>query len=270
MLALITSLLAAFLRTFRIRPVVRPSANIPDKRPSTTRNRRAERKTQARAPRPVRVKLSRITSPTLALRLLADTQGEVSGRPKEADQRDLETAWMQLGDPTAQYVQALIALGSSVPRFIGSQDEEDQMAALLAKARTAKQTFIQAIWKGAAIKISAEAETALARRIERLSGGQIPAPVLTDGPVAEHECHVIDSYNRPVICRAIAHGPKRPLEILDAPGGTLHRETIALSCWAVKDGWLPVGGFRPPAGRRADGDGLPNHDLKPKSSSPKA
>jgi hypothetical protein len=231
---------------------------------TTSQNRAGQR---SRAPRTPRVRLSRVTGPRLALRVIADSVGQVSGFPRQPhDARDLGVAWLQLGDLVAGFVQAQIALGETVPQFLASKDEDAQFERLAIMAKQSPMTFVRAIWREAAIRASLQATTVLAHRVQRLFRGTIPKAERTKGPAGEQEWYVVDSMDRPVICRLLEHDDGR-LEILDGGGDFLHNKTLALSCWRLAEGWLPAPGFR---NRRNDGgDGLPNPEPRPNPAQPK-
>ncbi len=221
------------------------------------------------APRPPRLRLSRVTGPRLALTVITDAAGQVSGTPRQPrDPGDLEVAWMQLGDPVADFVKAQIALGDTIPRFLETDDENAKLDQLAIRARRSPTTYIRAIWREAPIGASLQATTFLAHRVERLFRGAIPAPVRTPGPAGECEWHVVDSMDRPVICRLIEQEGGR-LEILDARGGFLHRDTLRLSCWRLSEGWITAGGFRPNGRPDDEGDGPPNPELRPHPVNPR-
>lgn len=216
-----------------------------------------------------RLRLSRVTGPRQALTVIADAAGQVSGTPRQPrDPADLEVAWMQLGDPVADFVKARIALGEAVPRFLERDDENAKLDELATTARRSPTTYVRAIWREAPIGASLQATTFLAHRLERLFRGSIPAPVRTPGPAGEREMHVLDSMGRPVICRLIEHAGGR-LEILDGRGGGfLHRDTLRLSCWRLAEGWITAGGFRRGGRPDGEGDGLPNPELRPHPINP--
>ena len=216
-----------------------------------------------RPPRP-----SRVTGPRLALRLIADMEGQVSGIRRQPDPHDLQVAWLQLGDPVAGFVQACIALGEGIPMFVMTMDEETQFARLAIQAKRSPKKFIDAMRREASIRMSREATSLLADLAERLFRGSIPAPQRTNGAAGESERHVVDSTGRPLICRLVEHSDGR-LEILDAPGGFLHRDTLALSGWRVEGGWLLPAGFRNRGRNDGDGEGLPHPAPRPNPAQPK-
>lgn len=222
------------------------------------------------APRSRRVRLSPVTGPLLALRVIADSVGHRSGLPRQPhDARDLEVAWLQLGDTVAGFVQAQIALGETVLQFLASEDENDQFERLAIKARQSPMTYLKAIWREAPIRASRQATSLLANQVQRQFQGRIPSPIRTNGAAGEREWHVIDSMDRPLICRLLAHDDGR-LEILDGRGGYyLHRDTLSLSCWRLAEGWLLVPGFRNRGRNDGGGDGLPNPELRPDPTQPK-
>lgn len=241
-----------------------PASAIPSK--SHTKNKAVPPKP---APRSRRLRLSRVTGPRQALRVIADAVGQISGTPRQPhDPRDLEVAWMQLGDPVADFVKAEIALGGTVPRFLETDDENAKLDELAVKAQQSPMTYIKAIWREVPIRASLQATTFLAHRVQRLFRGSIPKPERTNGPAGDREWHVVDSMDRPLICRLIEHDDGR-LEILDGRGGFLHRDTLRLSCWRLAEGWLPIGGFRIGGRNDGDGDGSPNPELRPNPIKPK-
>ncbi|MBR0832022.1 hypothetical protein JQ612_02365 [Bradyrhizobium manausense] len=220
------------------------------------------------APRSPRLRLSRVTGPRVALTVIADAAGQVSGTPRlPRDPDDLEVAWLQLGDPVADFVKARIALGEAVPRLLESDDENAKLDELATQARRSPKTYIRAIWRGAPIGASLQATTALAHRVQRLFRGAVPTPVRTPGPAGECEWHVVDSMGRPVICRLIKHEGR--LEILDGRGGLLHEDTLRLSWWRLSKGWITAGGFHPGGRPDGDGDGPPNPELRPNPVNPR-
>ena len=215
------------------------------------------------APPGRRLRLSRVTGPRRALTVIADTAGQISGTPRQPrDPGDLEVAWLQLGDPVADFVKAQIALGETIPRFLETDDENAKLDELVVRARRSPKTYIRAIWREAPIGASLQATTYLAHRVQRLYRGSIPTPVRTPGPAGEREWHVVDSLDRPVICRLIKHEGGR-LEILDARGGWLHEDTLRLSCWRLVEGWITAGGFHPVGHNDGEEDGPPNPELRP-------
>lgn len=236
-------------------------------RPSTNHTQN-EAQPPSPAPRG-RPLLSRVTGPRRALRVIADSVGQISGLPRAPhDPRDLEVAWMQLGDPVADFVKAQIALGESIRMFLETDDENAELDDLALKAQRSPMTYIRAIWRKAPIRASLQATTFLAHRVQRLFRGSIPTPVRTQGPAGECEWHVVDSMDRPVICRLIEHEGGR-LEILDGRGGFLHEDTLRLSCWRLAEGWITAGGFRPGGRPDGDGDGPPNPELRPHPVNPR-
>jgi hypothetical protein len=220
------------------------------------------------APPSRRLRLSRVTGPRRALTVIADAAGQVSGTPRQPrDPGDLEVAWLQLGDPVADFVKAQIALGETIPRFLETDDENAKLDELAVRARRSPTTYIRAIWREAPIGASLQATTFLADRVQRLFRGAIPAPVRTPGPAGESEWHVVDSTGRPVICRLIKHEGR--LEVLDGRGGFLHEDTLRLSCWRLAEGWITAGGFRPGGRPDDNGDGPPNPELRPHPVNPR-
>lgn len=215
--------------------------------------------------RPLR--LSPVTGPRLALRLIAEMEGQVSGIRREPDPRDLEVAWLQLGDPVTGFVQAQIALGETIQQLLESKDEGAQFERLAMTARRSPMTYIRAIWREAPIRASLQATTTLAHRVQRLFRGSVPMPTRTNGPAGEREWHVLDSMDRPVICRVLEHDDGR-LEIQDAGGGFLHSKTLALSRWKLAEGWLPAPGFRNRGRNDGDGEGVPNPAPRPNPAQP--
>ena len=173
---------------------------------------------------------------------------------------------MQLGEPVADFVKAQIALGESVRMFLETDDENAELDDLALKAQRSPITYIRAIWREAPIRASLQATTFLAHRVQRLFRGSIPTPVRTPGPAGECEWHVVDSMDRPVICRLIKH--ERRLEILDGRGGFLHEDTLRLSCWRLSEGWITAGGFHPGGRNDGEGDGPPNPELRPHPVNP--
>jgi hypothetical protein len=185
-------------------------------------------KTRTPAPsRTRRLHFSRVTGPRQALRLIADMVGQVSAIPREPDPKDLELAWMILGDPVADFIRALIGLGESVPMFRRRADEEAEMDKLFIKACRSPRILIKAIWLGVPLKAPRQAEAMMARRVDRLFGGVIPEPEVTENDGAEPEWHVVDQYNRPLICRVRERADGR-LEILDRGGGWLDPQTTTV------------------------------------------
>jgi hypothetical protein len=79
--------------------------------------------------------------------------------------------------------------------------------------------------------------------VKQLFAHGIPEPDSPGSPTCERECHIVDSFDRPLICRAIEHGEGGRVEILDLGGGYLHQDTLKLSAWRLIDGWL-AGGYR--------------------------
>lgn len=217
-----------------------------------------------------RVRLSRVTGPRRALRLIADTVGQVSGVPRQPhDSHDLEVAWLMLGDPVAGFVQSLVALGATIPRLLDSQDEDAQFEQLVIRAKRSPRTFIKAIRREFPIRSSAEATRVLAHRVQRLFRGAVPKPERTPGPAGEREWHVVDSMDRPVICQILEHEDGH-LEILDGLlAGFLHRDTLALSCWRLVEGWLLAPGYRNRRRNDGDGAGLPLPEPRPNAIQPR-
>jgi len=216
---------------------------------------------RAPAPKARRVRLSPIDGPRKALRLIADTVGQVSGIPRQPlDPFDLQVAWLTLGDPIAGFVQATIALGLTVPMFPLGFCEEAQFQRLVIRARRSAKTFINGIRREFPIRVSLQATSLLAQHVQRLFRGSVPKPVRTNGPAGDCEWHVVDSMDRPLICRLLEHEDGR-LEILDRGGGFLHRDTLKLSSWRLLEGWLLPVGFRHRAA--GDGDGLPHPEPQP-------
>jgi hypothetical protein len=216
------------------------------------------------APRSRKMRLSTVRGPRLALRVIADSVGQIAGFPRQPlDSRDLEVAWLQLGDPVIGFVQAQIALGETVQQFLASKDEDAQFSQLTIKALQSPMTYIKAIWREAPIRASLQATSFLADQVQRQFQGRIPNPARTNGAAGEREWHVVDSMDRPVICRLLEHHDGR-LEILDGRGGYyLHRDTLRLSCWRLTEGWLLPPGFRNPGRNDGGGDGLPNPEPRP-------
>lgn len=204
---------------------------------STSPNRHVSKKWPAsRAEDPVR--LSPIRGPRAALRVIADSVGQISGTPRLPNNlHDVEVAWLQLGDHVGSFVQALIALGENVPMFLITKDEEEQFDRLAKRASRSNGKIIKAVWLGVPIRVTFLTTCVLARQVQRLFRGRIPAAVQTPGPAGEREWHVIDSMDRPLICRVL-EGDDDELEILDRGGGRLHRETLRRSCWRLQEGWL--------------------------------
>lgn len=226
-----------------------------------------ESRRKPRAQRRRRVRVSRVLGPRLALRVIADSVGQMSGTARQPhDPRDLEVAWMQLGDPVAGFVQAQIALGETVRQFLANEDENAQYERLATEARQSPMTYIKAIWREAPIRASLQATSFLAHQVRRLFQGRIPEPVRTEGAPGQREWHVVDSMDRPVICRLLTHDGR--LEILDGGGGYLHRDTLRLSCWRLAEGWLLAPGFRNRV-RKNGGDGLPNPEPRPNPVQPR-
>jgi hypothetical protein len=217
-----------------------------------------------------RVRLSPVTGPRLALRVIADSVGQIAGFPRQPrDPHDLEVAWLQLGDPVAGLVQSLIALSLTIPQFLASKDENAQFARLVVTARRSPMTYIKAILKEAPVRASLQATSFLADQVQRLFQGRIPKPTRTNGAAGEREWHVVDSMDRPVICRLLKHDDGR-LEILDGRASHyLHPDTLRLSCWRLCEGWLLAPGFRNRGRNDGGGDGLPIPELRPDPTQPK-
>ncbi len=233
------------------------------------RNHTRNRVKQCAPPQPhSRVRLSRVTGPRLALRVIADSVGQIAGFPRHPhDTRDIQVAWLQLGDLVGGFVQALIALGEMVPQFLVTRNEEVQFELLEIRAKRSPATFIQAIWREASIRAPLAVTSLLANRVKRQFQGHIPKAVRTNGAAGKRELHVMDSMDRPLICRVLTH-PEGRLEILDAGGGFLHRNTLILSCWRLSEGWITVGGFRPSSRSVRDEDGPSNPELRPHPINP--
>lgn len=260
----------AFLITFWTAILRLYGLPVPTQASGKPSKRKVPVKTRTPAPsRTCRPRLSRVTGPRQALRLIADMVGQTSGIPRRPDPKDLELAWMILGDPVANFVQALIALGASVPMFLGSDHEEAELDKLAIKAKRSPRKFIKAIWREVPIRASFEAEAVLAHRVKKLFRGNIPQPEGTDSPAAERELHVVDSMDRPLICRVLEHGEGGRLEVLDGPGGFLHRDTLAHSCWRTAGGWLQAGVVRNRGPNHGDGDAPPNPELVPHPIQPR-
>ena len=219
--------------------------------------------------RPVRRPLPRVTGPRSALRLIADMLGQISGRRREPDARDLESAWLYLGHPAGDFVKALIGLKEQVPLFLRNDDEEAKLDELTKTAKRSPRKFIAAIWSEVPLCASREATNLLARLVRRRFRGAIPKPEWTD----ERQWHVVDQSGRPVICRLDEDESGRLeirdayADILDGQGGWLHRETIALSHWKREKGWL-TGGGRIRRGNDGDGGGLPEPQPEPNLGDP--
>lgn len=216
----------------------------------------------APAPPARRVRLSPVDGPRKALKVIADTVGQVSGIPRQPlDPFDLQVAWLTLGDPVAGFVQATIALDLTVPMFPLGFCEEAQFRRLVIRARRSQKTFIRAIRREFPIRVSLQATSLLAHHVQRLFRGSVPKPVRTNGPVGDCEWHVVDSMDRPLICRLLEHEDGR-LEILDGGGGFLHRDTLKLSSWRLLEGWLLPVGFRNRVGNGGEENGLPHPVLQ--------
>lgn len=211
-----------------------------------------------------RVRLSPVTGPRRALRLIADTVGQVSGIPRQPDApHDLEVAWLMLGDPVTGFVQSRLALGEMVPRLLDNKNEDAQFEQLVIRAKRSPRTFIKAIRREVPIRSSAEATRVLAHRVQRLFRKAVPTPERTSGPAGEREWHVVDSMERPLICQILEHEDGR-LEILDGLlAGFLHPDTLKLSCWRLAEGWLLGPGFRHRDRNDGDGIGLPHPEPRP-------
>lgn len=257
--ALIVALRASILRLFG-----EPST-IETSEASTSKNRLRTKGKASVTPPQKHLPLSRVRGPASALRLIADMTGQISSIPRQPSARDLEMAWLFLGHPAGDFVKALVGLGENVPLFHQNDDEEAQLDELIATATKSPRKFIAAIWREVALCASQESTNLLARQIQRHFKGVIPNPVLTD----EYQWHVVDQYGRPLIAR-LSEDERGRLEILDGSGGWLHRETIVLSHWKLKKGWLTGGdGSRVPRRRVVSGDGSPTSEPEPSSSPPK-
>jgi hypothetical protein len=241
-----------------------PTSSKPTK--SRPKNRAGSPKTTQQS----RVRLSPVAGPSLALRVIADSVGQIAGFPcQPREHHDLEVAWLQLGDPVAGLVQSLIALGETIPQFLASKDENAQFARLVTTARRSPTTYIKAIWREAPVRAALQATSFLADQVQRLFQGRLPQPTRTNGVAGEREWHVVDSMDRPVVCRLLRHDDGR-LEILDGRASHyLHPDTLRLSCWRLSEGWLLAPGFRNRGRNDGGGDGLPNPELRPDPTQPK-
>jgi hypothetical protein len=264
MLAFLITCWAAFLHLFGVPAASRASVlrnNCPrQKKHDRTKARRPPRRRRRR------LHLPRVHGPRSALRFITDMTGQTSGIRREPHPSELELVWMILGEPVSAFVQALIARRESVPVFRPCDDEEAEMDRLFIKACRSPRVLIEAIWLGAPIKASLQAESMLARRLERLFGGAIPQPVVTKNAGPEREWHVVDQYDRPLICRIRERADGR-LQILDRGGGWLHSETLRRSHWRLVKGWLHAP-FQIPAFNNAEDEGAPIPEPQPNPLNP--
>ncbi|MDA9530038.1 hypothetical protein ACM42_16725 [Bradyrhizobium sp. CCBAU 25338] len=181
--------------------------------------------------------------------------------PVQPTAHDLVVAWAQLGHPLGDFVKALIGLGRKVPEILEHQDEGAEYEKLRKRAKASPRVFIEAIWREIPLCASRETADLLNRYVKRLFPRGIPEPDKSDSAASARECHVVDSFDRPLICRAIEHGKGGRVEILDLGSGYLHQDTLKLSAWRLIDGWL-TRGQRVMKRGNPDESGAPSEDLQ--------
>jgi hypothetical protein len=175
------------------------------------------------------------------------------------------TAWSLIENlvlPLAGFLRACTHLGQSWPLCPRGADPDLWLTNTLELIASRLQMVITAIRAGVRMKAWRAVENIMARDVEHQLRGCKPTVIYPGGPEARREVHLRDSYRsaehpegRVILAKLFEHGRGGWLEIAEAGGGQVSRETVKRSGWTIHEGWIGVGGGGPRPNRRLTENG---------------